>query len=498
MFRVIYDNDGSFTLSDEGETVYVQGNNDTVQGGRGADQIATLLRDDEPSGISTSLSGGQGDDTLQAALTLDAGGYSDEIGELSGTLSGGQGNDVIEVSTSALHANQSVAVTGGAGADTIDVNVDIRDPSGSYSSFAGSSVDVDGGAGVDRISISVAGGGSAGATARGGGGDDRIEVASGAAFDAGSSENTIYGDEGNDTIIARSSGSGDYGAGTNRAWGGTGDDSMDLSATDNFAYGEGGADTLRLEASSVWEVSNYSEGGNGADKLTLIGNSGGWIDGGVGTNEAHGGDGDDVLSARLNLSPAQQDGEPGDRAGSGHNLVYGGAGNDRISARIDTPDPSGGNFFSELYGGAGNDRLSVRGGEGNILNGGAGNDTLIGGSGSDTLIGLQGDDALQGKGGADIFLFGFIRSGERDRIADFVIGEDVIDLSQIDANRDRAGEQSFRFGTREGTGRAWIEEDPDTTGSILYADDGHRVLEVLLKDGRGVSAEDYSAGDFLL
>ncbi len=140
----------------------------------------------------------------------------------------------------------------------------------------------------------------------------------------------------------------------------------------------------------------------------------------------------------------------------------------------------------------------MKGGEGNVLNGGAGNDTLIGGSGSDTLIGLQGDDALQGKGGADIFLFGFIRSGERDRIADFVIGEDVIDLSQIDANRDRAGEQSFRFGTREGTGRAWIEEDPDSTGSILYADDGHRVLEVLLKDGRAVSADDYSASDFLL
>lgn len=140
MFRVIYDSDIRTTLSRGGETVYVQGNNDTVQGGRGEDWIATALRDDEPAGLSTDLSGGQGDDTLQAVLTLDGEGYSysDDIGALSAILAGGRGNDVIEVSTSALNANQSVTVTGGAGADTIDVNVDIRDPSGSYSSFAGS------------------------------------------------------------------------------------------------------------------------------------------------------------------------------------------------------------------------------------------------------------------------------------------------------------------------------------------------------------------------
>jgi Ca2+-binding RTX toxin-like protein len=52
-----------------------------------------------------------------------------------------------------------------------------------------------------------------------------------------------------------------------------------------------------------------------------------------------------------------------------------------------------------------------------LLNGGAGNDTLIGGAGSDYLIGGEGTDALQGGGGSDIL---------------FVDGEDLSDPTGID------------------------------------------------------------------
>ena len=55
--------------------------------------------------------------------------------------------------------------------------------------------------------------------------------------------------------------------------------------------------------------------------------------------------------------------------------------------------------------------------------------------------------------------FGFpsARDGERARIADFVIGDDGIDLSRIDANAFRGGDRAFTFGTRESIGRLRIE-----------------------------------------
>jgi len=57
----------------------------------------------------------------------------------------------------------------------------------------------------------------------------------------------------------------------------------------------------------------------------------------------------------------------------------------------------------------------------NLLNGGGGNDTLNGGAGLDTLTGGTGND---------IFLFQFSQStvANPDRITDFAIGSDKIDL----------------------------------------------------------------------
>ncbi len=349
---------------------------------------------------------------------------------------------------------------------------------------------LDGGAGDDSLyaKVSVSDGASVGpvySELYGGQGNDSLRA-------VGGEGSILNGGAGNDTL--RSSGALDT------LTGGAGDDTIRFDAPQQAGptiSGGAGNDriTVVLDPESHAQMSSAIEGGAGNDRISLKAE----MHGSGGPSSGHftlaGGNGADTISGTLWVSSE-------DNAESSPNggvlWIEGGDGDDRLSGTIHDLQGIGLVANSNLYGGAGNDRLTVRGGEGNILNGGAGNDTLIGGSGSDTLIGLQGDDALQGKGGADIFLFGFIRSGERDRIADFVIGEDVIDLSQIDANRDRGGEQSFRFGTREGTGRAWIEEDPDTTGSILYADDGHRVLEVLLKDGRGVSAEDYSAAGFLL
>ena len=66
----------------------------------------------------------------------------------------------------------------------------------------------------------------------------------------------------------------------------------------------------------------------------------------------------------------------------------------------------------------------------NSLNGAAGIDTLIGGAGNDTLNGAAGIDTLTGGVGTDIFIFQFSQSTSAalDRVTDFAIGTDKIDL----------------------------------------------------------------------
>lgn len=67
-----------------------------------------------------------------------------------------------------------------------------------------------------------------------------------------------------------------------------------------------------------------------------------------------------------------------------------------------------------------------------VLDGGLGDDVLYGGSGNDILIGGLGDDILTGGSGEDLFKWvdGDL-DGSTDRITDFKIGEDKIDLSDL-------------------------------------------------------------------
>jgi len=72
------------------------------------------------------------------------------------------------------------------------------------------------------------------------------------------------------------------------------------------------------------------------------------------------------------------------------------------------------------------------------LTGGAGHDVLLGGLGNDVLIGGLGQDTLSGDIGNDTFKFSMISdtgtpATKPDVITDFVQGEDVIDLSDLDA-----------------------------------------------------------------
>ncbi len=93
---------------------------------------------------------------------------------------------------------------------------------------------------------------------------------------------------------------------------------------------------------------------------------------------------------------------------------------------------------------------SVQGGDGNeTLQGGSGNDTLGGGAGADWLYGQLGTDSLTGGAAGDAFVFDDLSEmglgAARDVITDFVHGQDIIRLTNVDANVDAVGDQNFIF-----------------------------------------------------
>jgi uncharacterized protein len=84
------------------------------------------------------------------------------------------------------------------------------------------------------------------------------------------------------------------------------------------------------------------------------------------------------------------------------------------------------NLGSSLNGTSGNDTLT--GGAGNdTIFGGDGNDTIFGGAGNDIITGGAGVDRLYGGAGNDRFVFNNSTDGI-DKIVDFVVGEDRIDI----------------------------------------------------------------------
>lgn len=175
--------------------------------------------------------------------------------------------------------------------------------------------------------------------------------------------------------------------------------------------------------------------------------------------------------------------------GRGHDFLYGIATDDVLAG-------NGGNDY--LYGSDGNDRLE--GGNGaDWLMGGTGNDRLLGGSGSDSLMGGAGRDRLNGGSGTDTFIFRNLSHSTlaaSDIIEDFVKGIDKIDLSAIDANARRAGDQAFVFAGRSASAAPnalnWFESSGNTVVQLDV--DGNRSADmqiVLVGTNLGLTAADF-------
>lgn len=154
------------------------------------------------------------------------------------------------------------------------------------------------------------------------------------------------------------------------------------------------------------------------------------------------------------------------QAGSGDDWAYGGAGDDRLF---------GDDGSDVLFGGDGND--DVDGGEGgDVIHGNAGDDRINGQDGADTIFGDAGADTLIGGGGQDVFRFDQIAdsaAGAPDQIVGFERGNDVVDISRIDADLTTAGDQAFHlvstFTHHAGealllSGRGWTELALDQNG----------------------------------
>jgi Ca2+-binding RTX toxin-like protein len=181
---------------------------------------------------------------------------------------------------------------------------------------------------------------------------------------------------------------------------------------------------------------------------------------------------------------------------SGNDVIYGYGGNDSLYGNDGNDTISGGAGYDNLIGGAGNDTYvtdgldtitegvsagtdlvqssatatlgtnvenltltgsSVINGTGNTLNnvitgnsganllsGGTGTDTLIGDIGNDTLTGGTNKDLLTGGSGNDTFIFNAVAESATtattsDVISDFFIGQDKINLSEIDAFASSSG-----------------------------------------------------------
>lgn len=154
---------------------------------------------------------------------------------------------------------------------------------------------------------------------------------------------------------------------------------------------------------------------------------------------------------------------------------------------------SGGGGADKIYGGDGKD----------ILKGNDGNDTIYGGEGKDILLGGKGSDILYDEGGNDVFYYTNVNQslpGESKDSVGLDVGEDRIELSDIDADIKDSGDQFFDFiGTSCFTSGSTGQVRYDASNDLIQVElggDGDTIVDMEIASHKDFSS--LSSSDFLL
>ena len=488
------------------DTVLGTSGNDNLVGENGNDTLVGNNGDDvfHFSGTATgfdAVDGGAGYDRLVAdasntVITLSSMTGIDELsdgGFSNVSVQGSSDDSVFDFSNVLMYGNVTIragagadTITGWSGSDTIfgeDGNDVIRGGAGADTLNGGNGVDTlsyEGSAEAVNVNLAtnvVSGGDATGDVISGFENviatdyDDTITGSGGA--------NVITGGAGNDTLNA---GAGNdifligLNAGTDAINGGTGTDTVlftqdnatlavsSLSAVEIFdastVFGATIAgnelnNTLNFSTATMTNIAGiYGMAGND----TITGSAGAdIIIGGAGDDTLNGGNGDDVFRF--------------EGGSEGFDAITGGAGTDIIEVSatgaviglrsITGIEQINGYGDTIIQGNSSANTLNfstislsgiiaIDGGGGNdTITGSAGYDTIYGGAGTDRLTGGEGADVLFGGTGNDTFDYNAISEssfgGPVDQIADFVMGQDKIDVTTIDADTGLAGDQNFTF-----------------------------------------------------
>jgi Ca2+-binding RTX toxin-like protein len=353
------------------DTIVGSDENNIINGGAGNDIISGLSGNDR-------LFGGAGNDILDGGNGAD-------------NLYGGDGNDLLKPGVNPTVLDFELA-DGGNGVDTIsfdgsnfnmfiDLNLGLT---GGISSNTSNPATV---GNVTLISIE---------NAIGGNGDDFLTGTAGV--------NVLSGGAGNDTLRG--------GAGADVLDGGAGNDTADYSdrtagITINLTTGVApdGDRLISIENVSGTALNDTMTGDANANRF----------DGGAGNDRLYGLAGNDTLNGQ-----------------AGDDSLFGGLGNDVIGGGFGNDGLFGEAGNDQIYGGEGNDY--IEGGDGNdVLWGQSGNDQVIAGAGNDFAVLGEGDDFFRMGAGDDRLRFDY--GNGRDTVADFNLGNDVIDFTFTDMTR---------------------------------------------------------------
>ncbi len=281
----------------------------------------------------------------------------------------------------------------------------------------------------------------------------------------GRGDDTLSGGMGDDTL--------DGGKGDDRAeYAGVFDtftiteDNKVITLTDSSADdGEEGTDTLtdvefiafqdfiyEVSTGALWPIGTEmgeALGGSSQDDLidglggndTILGNDGNdslfggegndTLVGGEGKDTLNGGQGDDLFTVDKKDRVVEETGGGIDTIESAVSIKLVDNVENAVLTGTDKGKVKGNDLDNTITGNAGDNKLDGRDGN-DVINGGQGDDKIRGGDGNDTLTGGGGDDDLRGGDGADVFRIEDGGPADVDSIRDFVLGEDLIDVSAID------------------------------------------------------------------